>query len=56
MAKRLHVGVRLVEVDSDELNFAATNRNETLRLHPAIPSGSQWTVGKGKGAKVFGNL
>ncbi|KAN0137390.1 Cytochrome P450 [Lactarius tabidus] len=30
--------------------------NETLRLQPVIPSGSQWTVGKGKGAKIFGDL
>jgi hypothetical protein len=56
MAKRLHVGVYLVEEDSDELTFAAANRNETLRLQPPIPSGTQWTVGNGKGAKVFGNM
>ncbi|KAH9001150.1 high nitrogen upregulated cytochrome P450 monooxygenase 2 [Lactarius akahatsu] len=30
--------------------------NETLRLQPPVPSGSQRTVGKGKGAKVLENL
>jgi cytochrome P450 len=30
--------------------------NETLRLQPPVPSGTQWTVDKGKGTKVFGNL
>jgi len=30
--------------------------NETLRLQPAVPSGSQRSVGKGKGTKVLGNL
>ncbi|KAI9447484.1 high nitrogen upregulated cytochrome P450 monooxygenase 2 [Lactarius indigo] len=30
--------------------------NETLRLQPGVPSGSQRTVGKGKGRKVLGNL
>ncbi|KAH9167157.1 high nitrogen upregulated cytochrome P450 monooxygenase 2 [Lactarius sanguifluus] len=30
--------------------------NETLRLQPAVPSGSQRTVGKGKGTRMFGNL
>jgi len=30
--------------------------NEALRLQPPVPSGSQRTVGKGKGTKVLGNL
>jgi cytochrome P450 len=30
--------------------------NEVLRLQPPVPSGSQRTVGKGRGAKVLGNL
>ena len=30
--------------------------NEALRLQPAVPSGSQRHVGKGKGTKVIGNL
>ncbi|KAH9015099.1 high nitrogen upregulated cytochrome P450 monooxygenase 2 [Lactarius pseudohatsudake] len=30
--------------------------NETLRLQPASPSGSQRTVGKGKGTRMLGNL
>jgi cytochrome P450 len=48
--------VRLVEANSYGLTFAAANRNETLRLQPPIPSGTQWTLDKGKGTKVFGNL
>ena len=55
MVEWLHVGLRFVEVDS-ELNFATANRNETLRLQPVIPSGTQWRVGKGQGVKVFGSL
>ncbi|KAH9057217.1 high nitrogen upregulated cytochrome P450 monooxygenase 2 [Lactarius vividus] len=38
------------------LIFTATNSNETLRLQPPVPSGSQRRVDKGKGAKVLGNL
>ncbi|KAI9446339.1 high nitrogen upregulated cytochrome P450 monooxygenase 2 [Lactarius indigo] len=30
--------------------------NETLRLQPPVPSGSQRTLGKGKGTKVLGKL
>ncbi|KAH9035153.1 high nitrogen upregulated cytochrome P450 monooxygenase 2 [Lactarius deliciosus] len=30
--------------------------NETLRLQPAVPSGSQRTVGRGKGTRKLGNL
>ncbi|KAI0306837.1 high nitrogen upregulated cytochrome P450 monooxygenase 2 [Multifurca ochricompacta] len=30
--------------------------NETLRLHPPVPSGSQRSLGRGKGTKVLGNL
>jgi len=30
--------------------------NESLRLQPAVPSGTERTVGKGKGAKVLGSL
>jgi len=56
MAKWLHVGVRRVEANSEELIFAVANSNETLRLQPPVPSGSQRTVGKGKGAKVLGKL
>ena len=40
----------------EELIFAAANSNETLRLQPPVPSGSQRFVGKGKGTKVLGNL
>ena len=39
-----------------ELIFATANSNEALRLQPAVPSGSQRTVGKGKGQKVLGKL
>jgi hypothetical protein len=30
--------------------------NETLRLQPPVPSGSQRSVDKGKGPKVLGSL
>ena len=40
----------------EELTFAAANSNEALRLQPPVPSGSERTVGKGKGTKVFGKL
>ncbi|KAH8993805.1 cytochrome P450 [Lactarius hatsudake] len=32
-------------VNSEQLTFVPTNSNETLRLQPAVPSGSQRTVG-----------
>ena len=48
--------VRLVEADSEGLIFGAAYSNETLRLQPPVPSGSQRTVRKGKGPKVLGNL
>ena len=38
------------------MTFAVADRNEALRLQPPLPSGSQRTVGKGKGAKVLGKL
>ena len=56
MAEWLHVSVRPVEADSEGLTFAASNSNEVLRLQPAIPSGTQCTVGKGKGPRVLGKL
>ena len=40
----------------EELTFTAVDSNEALRLQPAVPSGSQRFVGKGKGTKVIGNL
>ena len=36
--------------------FYLSNSNETLRLQPVVPSGSQRSVRKGKGAKVLGSL
>ena len=39
-----------------ELISATANSNEALRLQPPVPSGSQRTVGKGKGSKVLGKL
>ncbi len=42
-------------VDPEELN-CFRHSNEALRLQPAVPSGSQRTVGKGKGAKMLETL
>jgi cytochrome P450 len=39
-----------------EIHFYPSNSNETLRLQPPVPSGSQRSLDKGKGAKVLGNL
>jgi hypothetical protein len=36
--------------------YCCGNSNEALRLQPPVPSGSQRTVAKGKGAKVLGKL
>ena len=48
-------------VYTDSRNLPSThsplsNSNEGLRLQPPVPSGSQRSVNKGKGAKVLGNL
>ena len=40
----------------EKLIFTIADRNEALRLQPAVPSGSQRHIGKGKGTKVIGNL
>jgi hypothetical protein len=56
MAEWLHVGVRNAGVTLGGSNFAIANSNEALRLQPPVPSGSQRTVGKGKGTKVLGKL
>ena len=58
MAQRLHVRdyawKNLSIINS--LFFLLSNSNEALRLQPPVPSGSQRSVNKGKGAKVLGNL
>ena len=40
----------------DSSTFCCGNSNEGLRLQPPVPSGSQRSVDKGKGAKVVGEL
>lgn len=40
--------------NSDELIFDSLNSNESLRLQPPIPGGSQRSVNKGTGEKVLG--
>jgi hypothetical protein len=55
MVKWLHVGVRCANVEPG-LTFVMANRNESLRLQPPLPDGSERTVGKGKGPKVLGSL
>ena len=45
-----------LEQSPEELTFCYANSNETLRLQPAVPSGSPRSVRKGKGTKVLGNL
>ena len=49
-------GLQRIEMNPGVADFAIANSNETLRLQPAAPSGSQRFVGKGKGPRVLGNL
>ncbi|KAH9056336.1 cytochrome P450 [Lactarius vividus] len=51
--KWLHVGCAHVEANLEESIFAAVDSNETLRLQPPVPSGSQRRVDKGKGTKII---
>ena len=44
------------EVLINSISFGCGNSNEGLRLQPPVPSGSQRSVGKGKGTKVLGEL
>jgi hypothetical protein len=49
-------GCATVGAKPEELTFVIANSNEALRLQPPVLSGSERTVGKGKGTKVFGSL
>ena len=57
MVKWMHVSdYASKEVLSNSISFGCGNSNEGLRLQPPVPSGSQRSVGKGKGTKVLGKL
>ena len=56
MVKWLHVSDCGWKDALNYLLFCSINSNEGLRLQPPVPSGSQRSVDKGKGAKVLGEL
>lgn len=53
MAKWLHVSDRML-AKAQKADFSSFHSNESLRLQPPIPSGSQRSVNKGAGEKVLG--
>jgi hypothetical protein len=53
MAKWMHVSDRVL-AKARKTNLSSFRSNESLRLQPPIPSGSQRSVNKGAGQKVLG--